>query len=142
MSQPADADDLVPEVDLSDPSMAAFANVFQKFQQQAGVEEPEEQDKGPEKAEVIYSDEEEDDEEERERALANAQRLSKKKRRQMAVSGIRVLGYRKVWLTFSFSQKLSVAELKTLVSKPEVVEWFDCDARDPRLLVELKSYRK
>lgn len=85
--KPADDDDLVPDVDLSDPSMAAFANVFQKFQQQAGPDEPEEQDKGPDKAEVIYSDEEEDDEEERERAIANAQRLSKKKRRQMAVSG-------------------------------------------------------
>lgn len=39
-------------------------------------------------------------------------------------------------------QKLSVAELKQLVSKPEVVEWVDCDARDPRLLVSLKAYRK
>jgi hypothetical protein len=43
-------------------------------------------DQGPEKAEVIYSDEEDDDEEDRERALANQQRLSKKKKRQLAVS--------------------------------------------------------
>ena len=35
-----------------------------------------------------------------------------------------------------------MAELKQLVSKPEVVEWVDCDARDPRLLVSLKAYRK
>jgi hypothetical protein len=42
-------------------------------------------DKGPDKAEVIYSDEEDDDEEDRERALANQQRLSKKKKRQLAV---------------------------------------------------------
>lgn len=42
----------------------------------------------------------------------------------------------------TLAQKLSVAELKTLVNKPEVVEWFDTDARDPRLLVGLKSYRK
>ena len=40
------------------------------------------------------------------------------------------------------SQKLTVAELKQLVERPEVVEWFDCDARDPRLLINLKSYRK
>lgn len=39
-------------------------------------------------------------------------------------------------------QKLTVSELKQLVDRPEVVEWFDCDARDPRLLVSLKSYRK
>jgi len=39
-------------------------------------------------------------------------------------------------------QKLTVSELKQLVDRPEVVEWFDCDARDPRLLVNLKSYRK
>jgi len=39
-------------------------------------------------------------------------------------------------------QKLTVSELKQLVERPEVVEWFDCDARDPRLLVSLKSYRK
>jgi len=39
------------------------------------------------------------------------------------------------------SQKLTVAELKQLVDRPEVVEWFDADARDPRLLVSLKSYR-
>jgi splicing factor 3B subunit 2 len=35
-----------------------------------------------------------------------------------------------------------VAELKQLVERPEVVEWFDTDARDPRLLVTVKSYRK
>jgi hypothetical protein len=40
------------------------------------------------------------------------------------------------------SQKLTVSELKQLVDRPEVVEWFDCDARDPRLLVSIKSYRK
>lgn len=39
-------------------------------------------------------------------------------------------------------QKLTVSELKQLVDRPEVVEWFDCDARDPRLLVNIKSYRK
>ncbi len=39
-------------------------------------------------------------------------------------------------------QRLSVAELKQLVAKPEVVEWYDCSARDPRLLVSMKSYRK
>lgn len=38
-------------------------------------------------------------------------------------------------------KRLSVAELKQLVSKPEVVEQWDVTAADPRLLVHLKSYR-
>ena len=38
-------------------------------------------------------------------------------------------------------KRLSIAELKQLVSKPEVVEQWDVTAADPRLLVHLKSYR-
>lgn len=34
-----------------------------------------------------------------------------------------------------------MAELKRLVKKPEVVEWVDVAAQDPKLLVQLKSYR-
>jgi splicing factor 3B subunit 2 len=37
--------------------------------------------------------------------------------------------------------RLTVAELKRLVKKPEVVEWVDVTAQDPKLLVQLKSYR-
>jgi splicing factor 3B subunit 2 len=37
--------------------------------------------------------------------------------------------------------RLTVAELKQLVAKPEVVEWVDVTAADPQLLVALKSYR-
>lgn len=37
--------------------------------------------------------------------------------------------------------KLSIAELKALVKKPEIVEWTDTSAPDPRLLVAIKSYR-
>jgi splicing factor 3B subunit 2 len=36
---------------------------------------------------------------------------------------------------------LTIAELKQLVKKPEVVEWTDVTAADPRLLFHLKSYR-
>jgi len=50
-----------------------------------------------------------------------AKPLSKKKARKMA--------------------RLTVAELKQLVKKPEVVEWTDVTAADPRLLLHLKSYR-
>ena len=34
-----------------------------------------------------------------------------------------------------------MAELKALVKKPELVEWTDASASDPRLLVSIKSYR-
>ena len=37
--------------------------------------------------------------------------------------------------------RLTVAELKHLVAKPEVVEWTDVSAADPRLLLHLKCYR-
>lgn len=37
--------------------------------------------------------------------------------------------------------RLSVAELKRLVKKPEVVDWVDVSAADPRLLVQIKSHR-
>ncbi|XP_053674987.1 splicing factor 3B subunit 2 isoform X1 [Anopheles nili] len=37
--------------------------------------------------------------------------------------------------------RLSVAELKQLVTRPDVVEMHDVTARDPKLLVQLKSHR-
>lgn len=37
--------------------------------------------------------------------------------------------------------KLSVAELKALVRKPDLVEWTDVSSPDPRLLVAIKSHR-
>jgi splicing factor 3B subunit 2 len=37
--------------------------------------------------------------------------------------------------------KLSVAELKAMVRRPEIVEWTDTSAPDPRLLVHIKSHR-
>jgi splicing factor 3B subunit 2 len=71
------------------------------------------------KPEVFYGDDDEipDEEEEGERE----QKLSKKKRKER--------------------DKLSVAELKALVQKPELVDWTDTSASDPRLLVHIKSYR-
>jgi splicing factor 3B subunit 2 len=39
------------------------------------------------------------------------------------------------------ASRLTVAELKQLVNRPEVVDWYDPSAADPRLLIALKSYR-
>lgn len=73
----------------------------------------------PTKGEIIYSD---DDMESAEDSDAETKKpLSKKKQRKM--------------------NRLTVAELKQLVKKPEVVEWTDVTAADPRLLLHLKSYR-
>lgn len=67
---------------------------------------------------MIYSDEEMESDEDSE---TEKKPLSKKKQRKMA--------------------RLTVAELKQLVKKPEVVEWTDVTAADPRLLLHLKSCR-
>ncbi len=37
--------------------------------------------------------------------------------------------------------RLSVAELKQVVARPDVVEMHDVTAKDPKLLIHLKSYR-
>lgn len=110
--------------DPSDANFSQFANVFKHFNE-VGEDGLIKVDDGPAKGQVYYSDDDEDDEEtieaRKQRALAE-EGLTRRERRRAA--------------------KLTVSELKQLVDRPEVVEWFDCDARDPRLLVTLKSYRK
>jgi len=69
------------------------------------------------KGEIIYSDDEMPSEEDE----AAAVEVSKRKQRKL--------------------NRLSVAELKRLVSKPEVVDWVDVSATDPKLLVQIKSHR-
>ncbi|KAJ7050504.1 hypothetical protein C8F01DRAFT_1178597 [Mycena amicta] len=107
----------VPEqFDANGSVLEAFSDVFARFQL------PPEESSGKEntlgKGEVIYSDDdmasEADSEDEK-------KPLSKKKKRKLS--------------------RLTVAELKRLVKKPEVVEWTDVTAADPRLLLHLKSYR-
>lgn len=72
------------------------------------------------KGKVYYSDDEALSEED-EAAAAAAAELSKRKQKKL--------------------NRLSVAELKRLVKRPDVVDWVDVSALDPRLLVHLKSYR-
>ena len=71
------------------------------------------------KGEIIYSDDEMESDADSE--AGEKKPLSKKKQRKM--------------------NRLTVAELKQLVNKPEVVEWTDVTAANPRLLLHLKSYR-
>ncbi|GAA5913443.1 U2 snRNP complex subunit CUS1 [Sporobolomyces salmoneus] len=105
-------------VDLSSVP-AGFEDVFKHFQvpEEVKTESSSRAITGDDKGEIIYSDDEqpsEDDEEE-------PQEISKRKQRKM--------------------NRLTVAELKRLVSKPEVVEWVDVSAQDPRLLVMIKSHK-
>ncbi|KAG0145128.1 hypothetical protein CROQUDRAFT_659070 [Cronartium quercuum f. sp. fusiforme G11] len=110
------------ELDQADPStLELFADVFAKFQPDSGEGDESATDVKPEdpgKGQVIYSDDEMPSDGDSDAPKPD---ISKRKQRKMA--------------------RLSVAELKRLVKKPEVVEWVDVAAQDPKLLVQLKSYR-
>ena len=117
------------EMDPADPMFRTFAKIFDKFRlidpddddfrprdDDEGIPEPpEELTKVPKLLEKDDLLEEKDEEEE------DKPKLSKRKLKQL--------------------NRLSVAELKQLVGRPDVVEMHDVTARDPRLLVHLKSTR-
>jgi len=111
----------IAQLDISedDPNYAMFKDIMDKFGATAEEEEAAKEANSGEKGEVFFDDDddipEEDEEGDKE------QKLSKKKRKER--------------------DKLSVAELKALVQKPELVDWTDTSASDPRLLVHIKSYR-
>ncbi|KAL4889141.1 hypothetical protein BDV59DRAFT_187274 [Aspergillus ambiguus] len=112
-SQHNDPDIRVSSPDPEDPLWQMYKGVLDKFDE---TEDSTAQSKDAEKPEIYYDDDDEiPDEEEGE------PKLSKKKRKELS--------------------KLSVAELKAMVRKPEIVEWTDTSAPDPRLLVHIKSQR-
>ena len=92
-----------------------YKDIMGKFEE-ADKEDP--ALKEPEKPEVYYDDDDDIPDEDGEAAVP---KISKKKRKEQ--------------------NKLSVAELKALVKKPETVDWTDTSASDPRLLVHIKAYR-
>ncbi|KIW12568.1 hypothetical protein PV08_09845 [Exophiala spinifera] len=102
-------------VDEENPLFDMYKDILEKFED-ADKEDP--STKEPDKPEVYYDDDDDIPDEEEENA---APKMSRKKRKAMT--------------------QLSVAELKALVKKPEMVEWTDTTAPDPKLLVHLKSYR-
>jgi len=102
-------------LDTSDPLFDRYKDVMGKFEK-ADKEGP--ALKEPEKPEIYFDDDDDIPEEDDENTTP---KLSKKKRKEQ--------------------NKLSVAELKALVKKPEMVDWTDTSASDPRLLVHIKSYR-
>ncbi|OQD79701.1 hypothetical protein PENANT_c045G10538 [Penicillium antarcticum] len=104
--------ELVPEP--TDPLWDMYKDVAGKFDEVV----PEGSTlKDSEKPEVYFDDGDEIPDEEQE----IEPKLSKKKRKEL--------------------NKLSVAELKAMVRKPEIVEWTDTSAPDPRLLIHIKAHR-
>ena len=95
------------------PLYEQFKEIFDKFKET----EKENPLQAPEKPEVYFDEDDEIPDEEEE----TQPKMSKKKRKEQS--------------------KLSIAELKALVKKPEIVDWTDTSASDPRLLVAIKSYR-
>jgi len=105
------------EFDLpeDDPLYAQYQEILARFND-SGKDDSSLQE--PEKPDIFYDDDNDDIPEEDEDSM---EKLSKKKRKQM--------------------NKLSVAELKAIVRKPELVDWTDTSAPDPRLLVSIKGQR-
>ena len=113
-----------------DPVLDEFREIFKKFstaeelcgttagEEEEGEEEEEEEGGKKKKAGVggvdVDSSDEEGDEE-------RGPRLSRKQRKKL--------------------NRLSVAELKQLVARPDVVEAHDVTSQDPQLLVHIKAYR-
>jgi len=110
-----DGVDGIDSFEESDPLWEMYKDVMERFEQN-DKEDP--ATKEPDKPEVFYDDDDEIPDEEEDKGPP---KLSKKKRKEQ--------------------NKLSVAELKALVQKPETVDWTDTSASDPRLLVHIKAYR-
>ncbi|KAF6237925.1 hypothetical protein HO173_004126 [Letharia columbiana] len=107
--------DGIDSISETDPLYEMYKDIMGRFEQ-SDKEDP--STKEVEKPEIYYDDDDEIPDEEEE---AGQPKMSRKKRKER--------------------DKLSVAELKALVEKPETVDWTDTSASDPRLLVHIKAYR-
>lgn len=114
------------DLDPKDPMFKTFSKIFEAFKIQdpedENKEETTKEDENPEEFKKVPKLLEDDDMLDDEVVNAgDVPKLSKRKLKKL--------------------NRLSVAELKQLVSRPDVVEMHDVTARDPRLLVHLKSTR-
>ncbi|KAM8793776.1 splicing factor 3B subunit 2 [Eudromia elegans] len=129
---PVEVEYVTEEPDVREPALLFFKRVFEAFRLTDDVRKDKE--KEPERAERAESaaaprrkgledgrkDEDDSSEDEQEKKT-EAPKLSKKKLRRM--------------------NRFTVAELKQLVARPDVVEMHDVTAQDPKLLVHLKATR-
>ncbi|KAL7624083.1 hypothetical protein AAE478_005640 [Parahypoxylon ruwenzoriense] len=116
---PADGPAEELDFDDEDPTYSMYKDIFTKFGASREEDEIAKEANAGNQGEVYYDDDNEIPDEEDERNMQP--KLSKKKRKML--------------------NKLSIAELKALVKKPEVVEWHDTSSSDPRLLVQIKAQR-
>uniref|UniRef100_A0A667WT18 Splicing factor 3b, subunit 2 n=1 Tax=Myripristis murdjan TaxID=586833 RepID=A0A667WT18_9TELE len=116
------------EPEIYDPNFIFFKRIFEAFKLTDDVKK--EKEKEPEKAEKPetailrkkgFEEEKKDSDDSDEEIREDAPKLSKKKLRRM--------------------NRLTVAELKQLVARPDVVEMHDVTAQEPKLLVHLKATR-
>merc|ERR1719282_1921201 len=112
------------DLDPLDPMYRTFSKIFQAFK----IVDPEDEKKMAEEEEARKHAEQFkkvpkllEDDDMIEEAETGEPKMSKRKLKKL--------------------NRLSVAELKQLVQRPDVVEMHDVTARDPRLLVHLKSTR-
>ncbi|KAG7495764.1 splicing factor 3B subunit 2 isoform X2 [Solea senegalensis] len=116
------------EPEIYDPNYIFFKRIFEAFKLTDDVKK--EKEKEPEKAEKQetlvfrkkgFEEERKDSDDSDEDIRPDVPKLSKKKLRRM--------------------NRLTVAELKQLVARPDVVEMHDVTAQEPKLLVHLKATR-
>ena len=117
---PADGPALDLELDPGDPAFSMYKDIFTKFGFTREEDDIAKEANAGNQGEVYFDDDNDDIPSEEDEA-GGQQKLSKKKRKML--------------------NKLSIAELKALVRKPEVVEWHDTSSSDPRLLVQIKAQR-
>ncbi|TEY40963.1 hypothetical protein BOTCAL_0411g00110 [Botryotinia calthae] len=116
---PLEADITGFNISEDDPNFAMFKNIMERFGATAEEDQAAKDVDIGDKGEVFFDGDDEIPDEDEE--ADKEPKLSNKKRKER--------------------DKLSVAELKALVRKPELVDWTDTSASDPRLLVHIKSYR-
>ncbi|XP_071079452.1 splicing factor 3B subunit 2-like [Haliotis cracherodii] len=117
------------DLDPMDPNYHTFAMIFDAFKisepekpkELPRAEEKKPEQKQPEKMVPKMDDSDSDSDDEDAPPEEETPKLSKKKMKKLT--------------------RLSVAQLKQLVTRPDVVEMQDVTARDPRLLVHLKATR-
>jgi splicing factor 3B subunit 2 len=101
------------EIDPDDSDFEDYRQIFEKFKE---TTEEEAATKDDEKPDIFHDDDDIPEEDEDEQP-----KISKKQRKQQ--------------------NKLTVAQLKSQVKKPELVEWTDVSSTDPRLLIALKGLK-
>ncbi|KAI0909393.1 hypothetical protein F4824DRAFT_474327 [Ustulina deusta] len=109
------------DLDAEDPAFSMFKDIFTKFGASADDSDAVAKEANAGNQGEVFHDDDDNIPDEDDETQSTQNKLSKKKRKML--------------------NKLSIAELKALVKKPEVVEWHDTSSSDPRLLVQIKAQR-